>query len=140
MSRGKGSINVKLPVKKVIKSLELALVKLEKDWQDQEKKEAKFKKLEKEFNTKVAAIAIRNVLKSDDIHASVRWDNKVCVNFTIAGSKLELPPEPKRDFKTIGSYDYEQQKEEISNAIRILKMTDEETVSTSTYNAISKYL
>ncbi len=40
----------------------------------------------------------------------------------------------------LGSYDYEQQKEEISNAIRILKMTDEETVSTSTYNAISKYL
>lgn len=140
MARGKGSINVKLPVKKVIKSLELALVNLEKDWQDQEKKEAKFKKLEKEFNTKVAAIAIRNVLKSDDIHATVRWDNKVSVNFTIAGSKLELPPEPKRDFKTIGSYDYEQQKEEISNAIRILKMTDEETVSTSTYNAISKYL
>lgn len=139
MARGKGSINVKLPVKKVIKSLELALVKLEKDWQDQEKKEAKFKKLEKEFNAKIAAIAIRNVLKSDDLHATVRWE-KVCVNFTIAANKLELPPEPQRDFKMIGSYDYEQQKEEISNAIRILKMTDEETVSTSTYNAISKYL
>ncbi len=139
MARGKGSINVKLPVKKVIKSLELALVNLEKDWQDQQKKEAKFRKLEKEFNTKVAAIAIRNVLKSDDLHATVRWE-KVCVNFTVATNKLELPPEPERDFKTIGDYDYEQQKEEISNAIRILKMTDEETVSTSTYNAISKYL
>ncbi len=139
MARGKGSINVKLPVKKVIKSLELALVNLEKDWQDQQKKEAKFKKLEKEFNTKVAAIAIRNVLKSDDLHATIRWD-KVCVTFTIAANKLELPAEPERDFKMLGSYDYEQQKEEISNAIRILKMTDEETVSTSTYNAISKYL
>jgi len=111
MARGKGSINVKLPVKKVIKSLELALVNLEKDWQDQQKKEAKF----------------------------IRWD-KVCVTFTIAANKLELPAEPERDFKMLGSYDYEQQKEEISNAIRILKMTDEETVSTSTYNAISKYL
>ena len=140
MARGKGSINVKLPVKKVIKSLELALVNLEKDWQDQEKKEAKFKKLEKQFNTKVAAIAIRNVLKSEDLRASVRWDGRVCIDFSFAPGKLELPPEPKRDFKTIGNYDYEQQKEEISNAIRILKMTDEETVNTSTYNAISKYL
>jgi hypothetical protein len=31
-------------------------------------------------------------------------------------------------------------KEEIENAIRILKMTDEEVVSTSTYNAIARYL
>jgi hypothetical protein len=30
--------------------------------------------------------------------------------------------------------------EEIENAIRILKMTDEEVVSTSTYNAIARYL
>ena len=29
---------------------------------------------------------------------------------------------------------------EIENAIRILKMTDEEVVSTSTYNAIARYL
>ena len=29
---------------------------------------------------------------------------------------------------------------EITNAIRLLKMTDEETVSTSTYNAIAQYL
>jgi hypothetical protein len=28
----------------------------------------------------------------------------------------------------------------MENAIRILKMTDEETVNTSTYNAIARYL
>jgi len=31
-------------------------------------------------------------------------------------------------------------KEEISNAIRILQLTDEEVVSTSTYNSIARYL
>jgi hypothetical protein len=35
---------------------------------------------------------------------------------------------------------YRDMKDEISNAIRILKMTDEETVSTSTYNSIARYL
>jgi hypothetical protein len=37
-------------------------------------------------------------------------------------------------------HSYREMKEEMSNAIRILKMTDEEVVSTSTYNAISRYL
>ena len=35
---------------------------------------------------------------------------------------------------------YLEQKEEIQNAIRILQMTDEETVNTSTYNAVARYL
>jgi hypothetical protein len=35
---------------------------------------------------------------------------------------------------------YREMKEEISNAIRILQLTDEEVVSTSTYNSIAKYL
>jgi hypothetical protein len=38
------------------------------------------------------------------------------------------------------SHNYREQKEEISNAIRILKMTDEETVSASTYQAVARYL
>jgi hypothetical protein len=33
-----------------------------------------------------------------------------------------------------------EQKQELENAIRILKMTDEEVVNTSTYNAIARYL
>ncbi len=37
-------------------------------------------------------------------------------------------------------HNYRDTKEEIENAIRILKMTDEETVSTSTYNSIARYL
>jgi hypothetical protein len=37
-------------------------------------------------------------------------------------------------------HSYNEQKEEISNAIRILKMTDEEVVNTSTYNAVARYL
>jgi hypothetical protein len=71
----------------------------------------------------------------------VRWDRILSVNFSIPVDELKkLPEAPERDYRVIGNYDYEQQKEEISNAIRILKMTEVETVNTSTYNAISKYL
>jgi hypothetical protein len=40
----------------------------------------------------------------------------------------------------MNEYEYRSQKEEIENAIRILKMTDEEVVNTSTYNAVARYL
>jgi hypothetical protein len=41
---------------------------------------------------------------------------------------------------SIHDWQYREHTEEIENAIRILKMTDEEVVSTSTYNAIARYL
>ena len=45
-----------------------------------------------------------------------------------------------KDYVQMNDWTYREQKEEIENAIRILKMTDEEVVSTSTYNAIARYL
>jgi uncharacterized protein with gpF-like domain len=55
-------------------------------------------------------------------------------------SEKEMPKEPEKDFVTLHQHSYNEQKEEISNAIRILKMTDEEVVNTSTYNAVARYL
>jgi hypothetical protein len=52
----------------------------------------------------------------------------------------DLPSEPDKDFETIHLHTYRESKKEITNAIRLLKMTDEEVVSTSTYNAIAQYL
>lgn len=137
----KGNINVKLPVNKVIKALETALEKLEKDWKEQQIKDANFKKLQQKHNRELAAIAIRNISKSKDLSADIRWNRVLNIDFSIPVDELKkLPEAPKRDYKVIDSYNYEQQKEEISNAIRILKMTEAETVNASTYNAISKYL
>jgi hypothetical protein len=51
-----------------------------------------------------------------------------------------MPKEPEKDFVTMHKHSYLEQKQEIENAIRILKMTDEETVNTSTYNAVAQYL
>jgi hypothetical protein len=51
-----------------------------------------------------------------------------------------LPKEPSKDYVTMHAHTYAEQKEEIANAIRILKMTDEEVVNTSTYNAVARYL
>jgi hypothetical protein len=52
----------------------------------------------------------------------------------------DFPTEPEKDFEVIHSSTYRESKKELENAIRILKMTDEETVNTSTYNAVAEYL
>jgi len=51
-----------------------------------------------------------------------------------------MPKEPTKDYLVLHQHSYLEQKQEIENAIRILKMTDEETVSTSTYQAVARYL
>ena len=59
--------------------------------------------------------------------------------FRSAGS-IKVPDEPQQDFVTMVEWQYNSKVDEIENAIRILKMTDDEVVSTSTYNAIAQYL
>ncbi len=138
-SRGK-AISVKVATAKVIKALEDALVKLEKNYATQADNEVKFKKATEKHNREVAKLALAHIAKATELSATERWNGTVNVDFNLPAGTIKVPDAPQRDFVTIGRYDYEQQKEEISNAIRILKMTDEEVVSTSTYQAVARYL
>lgn len=140
MARNGKAISVKVATVKVIKALEDALARLEKNYSTQEANEAKFKKAQEKHNKEVAKLALAHIAKATELSATSRWNGTINVDFNLPAGTITLPEEPKRDFVTIGRYDYEQQKEEISNAIRILKMTDEEVVSTSTYQAVARYL
>jgi len=52
-----------------------------------------------------------------------------------------LPEEPKYEGKSqLAQWQYEAQKDEIENAIRLLRMCEDETVNTATYASISQYL
>jgi hypothetical protein len=51
-----------------------------------------------------------------------------------------MPAEPERDYEQIHQHNYREMKEDITNALTILKMTDEETVNASTMKQIAKYL
>ena len=140
MARGK-AISVKIPTQRVITSLEQALNKLELDYTSQEKNQAEYDKKYKAWQTELADFAIKNFAKAENIRTNYRsWNKTLNVDFDIIGSEANFPAEPEKDFETIHYHTYREQKEEISNAIRILKMTDEETVNTSTYNAVARYL
>jgi hypothetical protein len=140
MARQK-AISVKIATPKVIKALEQALNKLELDYTSQEANEAKYQKSLEKWNKEIAKFAIERVAKADNVRTNYRsWNNTLNVDFDLKVSDGEFPIQPERDFETIHIHSYKAMKEEISNAIRILKMTDEEVVNTSTYNAIAQYL
>ncbi len=140
MARGK-AINVKIATPKIIKALEGALAKLEKDFSAQEANEAKYNKAQEAWKKEIGKWAIANFAKSENLRTNYRsWNNTLNVDFDIITKEGTFPAEPEKDFEVIHRHNYNEQKQELANAIRILKMTDEETVNTSTYNAVAQYL
>lgn len=140
MARQK-AISVKIATPKVIKALETALAKLESDYTSQEANEAKYQKQYEKWKKEISDYAIANIKKAENFRTNFRtWNNTLNIDFDLTVSEKDLPKEPTKDFESLSIYNYREQKEEISNAIRILKMTDEEVVSTSTYQAVARYL
>jgi hypothetical protein len=140
MARQK-AISVKIATPKVIKALETRLAKLELDWTNQEANEAKYQKQYDKWKKELIDYAVANIKKAENLRTNYRnWNNQLNIDFDLTVSDKDLPKEPEKDYEVLHRHSYNEMKEELSNAIRILKMTDEEVVSTSTYNAVARYL
>lgn len=140
MARNGKSINVKIATSKVIKALENKLAKVKTDKANQKVNEEKFSRATQAWTKEVAKLALTSISKAEDLSAHVRYDGRVNVDFYLSKGAIKLPDEPQRDFDSINDWQYKEIIDEIENAIRILKMTDEEVVNTSTYNSIARYL
>jgi len=141
MARNGKSISVKIATPKVIKALEVRLAELNTNYANQEANEAKYVKAMEKWRKEIFTYAIANIKKAENVRTNYRsWNNTLNIDFDLTTSESSLPVEPEREFEQMGRHTYLEQKQEIENAIRILKMTDEETVNTSTYNAIARYL
>jgi len=135
------AISVKIATPKVIKALEASLAKLEADYASQEANEAKYQKAYEKYRKELIDYAVANIKKAENFRTNYRsWSNNLNIDFDLAVSEKDLPKEPTKDFETLHHSNYREQKQEMENAIRILKMTDEEVVSASTYQAVARYL
>jgi hypothetical protein len=135
------AITVKVATPKVIKALEARLVKLEKDYTSQEALEAKYQKAIEAWRKEISKWAIANFSKAENIRINYRnWNNTLNIDFDIITKEESFLGEPQRNFEIIRQHNYDEMKEEIRNALSILRMTDEPTVNTSTMNQIAKYL
>jgi hypothetical protein len=134
-------ITVKVATAKVIKALETRLAKLEKDYSTQEANEAKYQKAREKWQKEIGEWAIANFSKAQNLRTSYRsWNNTLNVDFDIITKESSFPKEPEKDFEVIHQHSYNEMKEDITNALTILKMTDEETVNASTMKQIARYL
>ena len=141
MARNQKAISVKIATPKVIKALETKLAELETNYANQEANEAKYTKAFEKYKKELIAYAVANIKKAENFRTNYRsWNSQLNIDFDLTVSEADLPKQPERDFEQMGSHTFKEMKEEIQNAIRILKMTDEEVVNTSTYNAIARYL
>jgi sulfite reductase alpha subunit-like flavoprotein len=135
------AISVKIATPKVIKALEASLAKLEADYLIQDALEVKYQKAYEKWKKDLIEYAVTNIKKAENFRTNYRsWSNTLNIDFDLTVAEKDLPKEPSKDFETIGHHTYREQKEEMQNAIRILKMTDEEVVSASTYQAVARYL
>jgi len=142
MARGNGrTINVKIPTAKVIKALETKLVEIKTNYAKQDELENKYEKARQKWQKDINKWAIDNFSKAENIRTNYRsWNTTLNVDFDLVCDVKDFPKEPEREYEVMLTHQYRDNVEEIENAIRILKLTDEEMVSTSTYNSIARYL
>ena len=130
------AISVKVSTPKVIKALEAKLEAGTKAIANNEKKRKEYEKVDKAWSKEVAELILKQVSKAEvSAHENYRGD--VSANITIPVGTIKLPEKPSMELEQeLGRWEVQ----EIENAIRILKMTDEETVNASTFKTIAQYL
>jgi len=135
------AISVKVATPKVIKALEAKLEQIKKDYASQEANEAKYQKAMEKYKKAMLDLAMANIKKAQNVRTNYRsWNKTLNVDFDLTFEETDVPVEPTRDFEQMNLHTYKELVEDITNALNILKMTDEETVNASTMKSIAKYL
>ena len=130
------AVSVKVSTAKVIKALETRLADGTKAISTNEKKRKDYEKVEKAWNKQVADLAVKHLSKAE-VRANQNWRGEISVDFNLPAGTFTLPEKPELELEQeLGMYEVR----EIENAIRILKMTDEEVVNATTFKSIAQYL
>jgi len=135
------SITVKVATSKVIAALETKLAQIQNDFVNQDQLEAKFQQDLRAWNKALTEYALANIDKAENFRTSYRsWSNSLNIDFDVDTKGKDFPAQPEREFEQIHRHSYNEMVQEITNALSILRMTDEETVNASTMKSIAKYL
>ena len=135
------AINVKIATVKVIAALEEKLKGMKADKANEAKARKAYETAREKYRKDLIAVATKSKAEVIEAGRSTYRDrgNKAYVTLSVLIPIEDLPEEPK-EVNLFPDYQYNEIVSEIENAIRLLKMTDQETVSTSTYNSVAKYL
>ena len=135
---------VKVQTTKVIKALEEALKTRDKKLADSKKAQVDFDKAMSKYQDDLKKLVKSPKAKVTEASTYHRWhssknlaEQEISVTITIPTSLLPKEPENKANYH---ERTYENEVEELNNALRLLRMTDQEYVSASTMKSVSQYL
>lgn len=135
------AITVKVATPKVINALQTKLDKIKNDYTNQEQLEAEYQAELSAWNKALTDYALANIETATNFRTNYRqWSNSLNIDFDVDTKGTDFPKQPERNFEQISYYVYKEMVEEITNALSILSMTDEEYVNASTMKSIAKYL
>lgn len=135
------ALQVKVPTTKVISALTKKLEQIKKNKAAEATLEAKFQKAYAAWNKQLQAYATKNISKATNLRVNYQeWKGTMNIDYDVPVSPTEIDSAPVRDFDRLSDHEYEQTVEQITNALNILHMTEEEYVNASTMKHISKYL
>ena len=133
-------ISVKVSTKKVIDALEKALAERKKTVADNEKAKKEYEKAVTEFRDSLAEMfrsgkgKVTHVSKSHNFRYNEEQNRyEITVEFP---ASVKAPKEPE----SLNDWAMKSDIEELENAVVILKMTDEETINTSTYKGVARFI
>jgi hypothetical protein len=149
MSKG---INIKVSKDKLVTALKEKLSEVHSNQALYEAGVETHKDNWKNYEETIKKIALKNLDSVTDVTQS-RWQSDDTttvfeIKVKIDNTKLPTEPEePKPPYKGGRGYgrnyvsnDYDDIVADLTNAIRMLEMSDEDTVSTATYASVSRYL
>jgi len=133
------SINVKVSTAKVVKALETALASRKKQLDDWDKTQEAHKKAVADWEKSVIAYVKSGKAKATEVtqHTNWRTDTKEARILITLPASLTEPQSPDKPSEM---WSLNSDIEELENAIALLKMTDDEYVSTSTYRGVARLI
>jgi hypothetical protein len=133
------SINVKVTTTKVVKALETALANRKKQLTDWDKAQENHKKQVADWEKSIIEHIKTGKAKVNDVSHNYNYGR----DKEIARVEIDLPASlkyPASPDKPSDMWSVNSDIEELENAIALLKMTDDEYVSTSTYRGVARLI
>lgn len=137
------AIAVRVSVKKLIDALNAKIASAKKIIAAQEKAQEDHEKAQEKFKSTIAKFVKAGTKPQSASVNRHRWDTphgfvKIELEYFVPAT--DVPEEPKMEHAEGWQGSLDEQVKEMENAVRLLQMTDEEYVNTSTYKSVSKYL
>lgn len=119
----------------MIEALNEVVKNNEKAVKEHEAAQKQYEKDSAKYHSDISALIKKGVLKIERVS---KYYRRLSIDIDIEGMDHSiLPEEPKRE---IVSHLNNHEIKEIQNAIRLLELSDEEYINTSTYKDVAKYL